>query len=153
VGTELNDVATCSPRGHARAMTSQAKGTFEIQATREPPYDSADGVVIGRTKFDKQWSGDVEATSVVEMISAGTEVKGSAAYVAMERIRGKVHGKSGSFVVHHTGILDRGAPSLSIRIVPDSGTGELRGISGTIQIDIVEKKHFYTLDYALRPAP
>jgi hypothetical protein len=133
-------------------MTRQAKGTFEIQATREPPYDSADGVVIGRTRFDKQLSGDLEGTSTVEMISAGTEVRGSAAYVAIERIRGRVHGRTGSFVVHHTGVMDRGTPSLSISVVPDSGTGELRGIAGSMKIDIVEKKHFYTLDYTLPEA-
>jgi hypothetical protein len=130
-------------------MTKQAKGTFEVQATREPPYDTADGVVIGRTRIDKQFRGDLEGSGVVDMISAGTEVKGSAAYVAIERIRGTLHGRSGTFVVHHTGVMDRGAPSLSIAVVPGSGAGELRGISGTITIDIVEKQHFYTFDYSL----
>ena len=132
-------------------MNRVAKGTFDIQATREPPYDAADGVTIGRTGFDKQFHGDLEGTSHVEMISAVTDVKGSAAYVAIERIRGSLHGKAGSFVAHHTGVMNRGAQSLSISIVPDSGTGELRGLSGTIAIEIVEKQHHYTFDYALAP--
>lgn len=132
-------------------MSKQAKGTFEIQATREPAYDDEDGVALARTKLDKQFQGALEGTSVVHMIAAGGNVKGSAAYVAVERIRGTLEGRRGGFVVHHTGVMDRGTPSLTISIVPDSGTGALRGIRGSMAIEIVEGKHFYTLDYTLEP--
>ena len=86
------------------------------------------------------------------MLTASGSVAGSAAYVAIERITGTLHGRAGSFAVHHVGILTRGAPQLTITVVPDSGTGELIGIAGTIAIRIVEGTHFYDLDYTLAPA-
>lgn len=130
-------------------MTQIAQGSFTVQATREPPYDDALGVSIGRTHLEKAFDGDLVATSRVEMIGAMTETKGSAAYVAIERIQGTLHGREGSFVLHHTGVMNRGAMSLSIQVVPDSGSGALVGISGSCRIDVTEGKHFYTLEYAL----
>ena len=130
-------------------MTATATGTFEVQATRHPPYDEADGVVLGRMTFAKQFAGELTGTSALEMISAFTPVKGSAGYVAVERITGTVAGRTGGFVVLHTGLMDRGQPSLSIAIVPDSGTGELAGIRGEMGIDITDGQHFYTLKYTL----
>lgn len=130
-------------------MTQIAQGSFTVQATREPPYDDALGVSIGRTHLEKAFDGDLVATSQVEMIGAITETKGSAAYVAVERIKGTLHGREGSFVLHHTGVMNRGAMSLSVQVVPDSGSGALVGISGSCRIDITDGKHFYTFEYVL----
>lgn len=126
-----------------------AKGTFEISATASPPYDTADGARLSRTNIAKTLSGDLEATSVVEMLSATTDVKGSAGYVALERVHGALHGKHGTFVLQHSGTMTRGTPTLSVTVVPDSGTAGLKGIAGTMTIDIVNGKHSYTFDYVL----
>jgi len=125
------------------------KGSFEIQMQAEPPYDSLDGVTLGRARFDKQFSGPLSATSQVQMLASRTRVENSAGYVAIERIAGTLDGKRGSFVVLHTGLMTRGERSLTITIVPDSGTGELGGISGRMDIQIVNGQHFYELDYEL----
>jgi hypothetical protein len=128
-------------------MVHQARGTFDIQAQREPPFDPGEGATLGRTSFTKQFHGELEATSVVHMLSAVTEVKGSAGYVALERVKGELSGRTGSFVLQHSGVMTRGKPELSVTVVPDSGTQELKGIAGRLSIDIVDGKHFYTFDY------
>jgi len=120
-----------------------ASGTFEVKLT---PQESAN---IGRMSIDKQFHGDLEATSKGEMLSAMTDVKGSAGYVALERVTGTLHGRSGSFVLQHSGTMTRGEPQLSVTVVPDSGTGELTGLAGALTIKNVEKQHFYAFDYAL----
>jgi len=131
----------------------RATGTFEITMTPQPPYDAAEGVTLGRTKIDKRFHGALEATSVVEMLSAGTSVKGSAGYVAIEKVVGTLEGRSGSFVLQHSGTMTRGVPQLTVSVVPDSGTGELTGIAGTMTIDIVDGKHLFTLNYRLGDGP
>jgi hypothetical protein len=128
-----------------------AKGSFEVAMKAEPPYDTVDGVTLSRASFDKHFWGPLEATSQVQMLAARTAIETSAGYVAIERISGTLEGRRGTFVVVHTGLMARGTPSLSITIVPDSGTGELSGISGRMAIQIVEGKHFYELDYSLAP--
>jgi hypothetical protein len=130
-------------------MSTRAKGTFEITMTPHPPYDTAKGATIARASIDKKLEGELTATSKVEMISAMSEVKGSAGYVAIERINGTLNGRTGTFVVQHMGTMSRGTQSLTIHVVPDTGTGELEGLTGKMAIDIVEGKHFYTLDYDL----
>lgn len=135
--------------GQVRRMMMQGKGTFEIKSTPHAPYDSTDGVTVGRMTFDKQFQGDLEATSVVEMLYARTPVEGSAAYVAIERIRGALKGKAGAFVVHHTGIMNDGKQTLTIDVVPGSGTGALTGLRGRMTIEIVDGKHFYAFDGTL----
>jgi Protein of unknown function (DUF3224) len=130
-------------------MTELAQGTFDVTATRQPPYDSADGLVLGRTSFVKSFAGELEASSTVEMLSAGTPTQGSAVYVALERVNGKLAGRSGNFILVHYGVMNRGTPSLKLEVAPDSGTGELVGISGQMQIEIKDGKHFYRLEYAL----
>lgn len=132
-------------------MTKQAKGTFEVQLT---PRAAADGeaAVPGRLTFHKQFTGELEGTSQGQMLAARADVKGSAGYVAMETITGTLHGRSGTFVLQHSGTSDRGALSLSIHVVPDTGTGLLAGLTGKLMIDIVEGKHFYDFLYAL-PEP
>ena len=113
--------------------------------------DPAAGATLGRLSIAKRYAGDLEAEALGEMLTAATSVKGSAAYVAVERVTGTLAGKRGSFALHHTGVMDRGAPRLAITVVPDSGTDELAGITGTMSITIVEKEHFYDLEYTLSP--
>ena len=111
-----------------------------------------DGIGAGHYRFDKRFLGDLDASSVVHMLAVGTDVPGSAAYVAIERVNGSLQGRAGSFFLQHNGIMNRGTATLSLSIVPDSGTGELVGISGRMAIDITGGKHFYTLDYAIPAA-
>src|SRR5580658_6580328 len=118
-----------------------ASGTFEVKLT---PQESAN---IGRMSIDKQFHGDLEATSKGEMLSAMTEVKGWAGYVAIERVTGNLQERSGSFVLQHSGIMTRGEPQLSVTVVPDSGAGELTGLAGALTIRIAEKQHYYEFDY------
>ncbi|MET0340034.1 MAG: DUF3224 domain-containing protein [Polyangiales bacterium] len=129
-------------------MSGSARGTFEIQAQRHPPYDERAGATLARVTFTKQFTGDLVAESNVEMLGAITEVKGSAGYVAIERVVGTLSNKQGSFVLQHSGTMARGAQSLSVTVVPDSATDALRGLSGTMRIDVADGKHHYTFDYA-----
>jgi len=135
-------------------MTTRAIGTFEVTMNPEPPYDSNEGASIGRVSIKKQFSGDLQATSTVEMIGARSlQVKGSAGYVAIERVVGKLHGKNGSFVLQHSGTMTRGKGELLVSVVPDSGTGELKGISGRMTIEISDGNHSYGFDYSFEDAP
>lgn len=133
-------------------MDRQAKGEFEVKRSPEAPCDLGDGVQAGHFRFDKRFLGPLDATSVVHMLAIGTDVPGSAAYVAVERISGTLDGRAGAFCMQHSGVMDRGRASLSLTVVPDSGTGELAGLSGRMAIDIVDGKHFYTLDYGIPDA-
>jgi len=126
-------------------MTQHATGDFDVDLKPVASYDPA----VGRMSIDKQFRGDLAATSKGEMLAVGGGEQGSAAYVAMERVTGTLHGKRGTFALHHTGIMNRGAPSLTIWVVPDSGTDELKGIAGAMQIIISGDKHVYTFDYTL----
>ena len=130
-------------------MKSTAMGTFEVTLEPQGPGDSSGGTTLGRMSIDKQFSGDLEGASRGEMLSAMTSVSGSAGYVAMERISGTLQGRSGSFVLHHKGTMDRGKQDASITVVPDSGTGELSGITGTMTIRVENDRHHYDLDYTL----
>lgn len=130
-------------------MDQQAKGEFDVERSIEPSCDMGDGVAAGHYRFDKRFAGELEATSVVHMLAVGTDVPGSAAYVAIERVSGNLHGRTGHFFLQHNGVMNRGAASLLLTIVPDSGGGALAGISGRMAIDITQGKHFYTLDYQL----
>ena len=127
----------------------QAKGEFDVNRSDEPACDMGDGVNAGHYRFDKHFRGALDASSVVHMLAVGTDVPGSAAYVAIERLSGTLDGRTGTFFLQHNGIMNRGAATLSLSIVPDSGTGELLGISGRMGIEIRDGRHFYTLDYAL----
>jgi hypothetical protein len=130
-------------------MTTHAKGTFEVRLTPAVPEDKGQGSTLGRMSIDKQFHGDLEATSKGEMLSAGTAVKGSAGYVAIERVSGALHGRTGSFILQHSGIMTRGAPQLTITVVPDSGSGQLAGLAGKMAITIVDGKHSYEFEYTL----
>jgi hypothetical protein len=126
-----------------------AKGKFELTMHRDPPYDDAGGVVLAHARLEKRFSGALEATSQVHMISAHSAMPTSAAYVAVEKISGTLDGRPGSFTVVHLGIGDASGRSLRIEVVPDSGTEALAGIRGTMAIDIVDGQHFYTVEYGL----
>jgi hypothetical protein len=133
-------------------MKTHASGPFDVKLNPQSSEEDADGTGLGRLSIDKQFHGDLEATSKGEMLSAGTSVKGSAGYVAIERVRGTLQGRTGTFILQHSGTMTRGAPQLAISVVPDSGTGGLEEISGTMAINIVNGKHFYEFDYVLPAA-
>lgn len=130
-------------------MSHQARGTFEV--TLQPlAFEGAEPEwKLGRMSIDKQVSGDLVATTRGQMLSAMTGTKGSAGYVAMERVTGTLHGRRGSFVLQHRGLMDRGSPSLSVVVVPDSGTDELIGLEGEFRIIIEGGKHSYEFNYRL----
>ena len=127
-------------------VTKHATGTFEVKMVPQADENSA---TVGRMLLDKQFLGDLEAASTGQMLAVMTPVNGSAGYVAMERVHGKLHGRSGTFALQHSGTMTRGTPQLVITVVPDSDTGELAGLSGKMTINIVEGKHFYEFDYTL----
>jgi hypothetical protein len=133
-------------------MSNHASGTFEVETTPQPPYDAGAGVSLARVSISKQFRGDLEATSTVEMLGAMTEVTGSAGYVAIERVTGTLDGRAGGFVLQHAGTMRRGEAELSVTVVPDSGSGELKGIAGRMKIDIADGKHLYEFDYTLDDA-
>ncbi|HEX8957042.1 MAG TPA: DUF3224 domain-containing protein, partial [Burkholderiaceae bacterium] len=118
-----------------------ATGTFEVKLTPQTLAHSIDGLPLARMSLDKTFSGDLEAVSNGEMTSAGTQVKGSAGYVAMEWVRGTLHGRKGGFVLQHSATMNRGVPEMHIAVVPDSGTGELLGLAGNLTITVTEGKH------------
>jgi hypothetical protein len=135
-------------------MTMHASGTFEVKLNmQKADSEAAESANLGRMSIEKQFHGDLEGTSAGEMLSAGTEVKGSAGYVAMERVSGTLGGRTGAFVLQHSGTMTRGEPQLSVTVLPDSGTGELVGIAGKLEIKIIEKKHFYEFVYTLPETP
>lgn len=124
-----------------------ARGTFEVNMEPEPPFLEQDGVTLNRNAVRKEFSGDMAGTSEAQMLAAFTGTPGSAGYVAIEHFTGSVDGKPGSFVLQHNGVMNKGDAQLTVTIVPDSGTGELAGISGTMEIDNNEGQHSYVLDY------
>ncbi len=130
-------------------VTNRASGTFEVKLNPQVPDDKVGDPSVGRMSIDKQFHGDLEATSKGQMLAVRTDVKGSAGYVAMERVTGSLHGHSGTFALQHSGTMTRGAQKLTVTVVPDSGTGELVGLGGKMTIDIVDGKHFYVFEYTL----
>ncbi|MFN8650379.1 MAG: DUF3224 domain-containing protein [Gemmatimonadales bacterium] len=121
-----------------------ARGTFDVTLKPLPAHCPE----LGRMSIDKAFQGDLEATSLGEMLSAMGAVKGSAGYVAQERVTGTLAGRRGSFVLQHNATMTRGTPALQIIVVPDSGTEELGGLSGTMHIIVEGKQHSYVLDYS-----
>jgi hypothetical protein len=130
-------------------VTHHASGSFDVKAT---PADGQSGDTISRMTLDKQFHGDLEGTSQGQMLATGS-AKGSGAYVAIERITGTLQGHAGSFTLQHSGTMNRGAPQLTITVVPDSGTEQLAGIEGKMNIIIAaDGKHSYDFEYTL-PSP
>lgn len=135
------------------AMPTRASGTFEVAMKPQPLHDHPEDAVLGRMTLDKKFHGDLEAASKGEMLTAVTATQGSAGYVAIERVTGTLQGRSGSFVLQHSGTMTRGTPHLIITVVPDSGTGQLAGIAGTMTINIADGKHSYDFEYTLAGNP
>ena len=134
-------------------VAKRAAGPFDVKLNPQSSDADPAGSTLARLSIEKQFHGDLEAISKGEMLSAGTQVKGSAGYVAIERVSGTLHGRRGTFVLQHSGTMTRGAPQLIVSVVPDSGTGELVGLAGTMQIDIASGKHSYVFEYTLPATP
>jgi Protein of unknown function (DUF3224) len=130
-------------------VATHAHGTFDVKISPQPPQDNVGDPTVGRMSIDKQFHGDLEATSKGQMLTAMTDVKDSAGYVAIERVNGTLNGRSGTFALQHTGTMTRGEPRLVITVVPDSGTGQLVGLTGKMTIDIADGKHSYGFEYTL----
>jgi hypothetical protein len=148
----MQSTAQTAPSQKEVNVTQHASGPFDVKMIPQPPKsDDKSESGFGRMLGDKQYHGDLEATAKVEMLASGTGGKGSSgAYVALERVTGRLKGREGSFVLVHTGIMTRGTPQLTIAVVPDSGTGQLAGISGTMTINIAaDGKHSYDFKYTL----
>ena len=128
----------------------RAAGTFDVKLTPQTLADAQADPLMGRLALDKQFQGDLQASSKGEMLSARTSIENSAGYVAIERVTGTLGGKKGSFVLQHSGTMTRGQQHLEITVVPDSGTAELAGLKGTMTIRNEGGKHFYELAYSLR---
>jgi hypothetical protein len=124
-----------------------AAGPFEVKLLPLP--DSSADPSLGRMSIDKQFHGDLEATSQGQMLTGMTSVKGSAGYVAIEKVTGTLSGRRGTFILQHTGVMNRGTPQLTISVVPDSGSDELTGLTGTMAINIADGKHSYSFEYML----
>jgi len=131
-------------------MNAHAKGTFVVNLTQQ---ESGTDHAIGRMTIDKKFTGDLDATSAGEMLAVGTAVAGSAGYVAMERVSGTLAGREGTFALQHSGTMTRGDATLSVTVVPDSGTGDLAGLSGTMTIERTGDGHRYEFAYALPGVP
>ena len=129
---------------------NRATGSFEVKVVPQKPDNKPEEEAkLGRMSIDKVFQGGLEGTSKGEMLSLMTEVKGSGVYVAIERVTGTLHGRKGSFALHHTGLMLRNTPQLSVTVVPDSGTDELVGLTGSMKINIEGGKHTYEFEYAL----
>jgi hypothetical protein len=132
------------------AVTNRATGTFDVKLA--PQQD--EGSPLGRMTIDKQFHGGIDGTSKGQMLSVMTAVKGSGGYVALEQVTGSLEGRKGTFCLQHNGTMTRGTPSLALAVVPDSGTDQLAGLTGTMTIDIApDGKHSYTFQYAIAPQP
>ncbi|MGH7591371.1 MAG: DUF3224 domain-containing protein [Gemmatimonadales bacterium] len=131
-------------------MTTRATGPFEVKLAPLEPYNKDEEAGLARMSIDKEFTGDLAAHSRGEMLAVGTGFKGSAGYVAVERVTGTLHGKRGGFALQHNATMDRGVPALNVIVVPDSGTGELQGITGRMNIIIAPGgAHSYEFDYAI----
>ncbi len=134
--------------GHSEENEAMiARGTFEVEVTPQPP-DAAAGP-FQRLLLAKKLSGDLEGASEGQMLGAYSPVEGSGGYVALELVTGVLHGKKGTFMLQHNGTMRKESYRTDVSVVPDSGTGELTGIAGTMKIIIEGKKHSYELEYTL----
>ena len=128
---------------------NRAMGSFEVTLQPLSNAEVSAEASLGRMLLLKKFSGDLVASARGQMLTASTGMKGSAAYVAIDQVTGELGGRRGSFVLQHSGSMNRGVPTLSIMVVPDSGTGELAGLTGTLSINIIDGKHFYDFIYSL----
>lgn len=150
--TPAETPAPKTPPAAAPSGALHARGTFDVKLTPQGADDTRDGATTGRMTADKQYHGDLEGTGQGEMLSALADVKGSGSYVAIERVSGTLNGRKGTFVLAHSGTMTRGAQQLNITVVPDSGTGELAGLTGKMAIEITGGQHKYDFEYVLSEA-
>ncbi len=135
-------------------MSLHATGPFDVKIDPQPPDEKGGGAAIGRMLLDKHYHGDLEATSKGTMLAAGTGAKNSSGgYVALEIVTGSLKDRTGTFVLQHSATMNRGVPQLSITVVPDSGTGQLIGLAGKMNINIADGKHSYDFEYTLPETP
>jgi hypothetical protein len=127
----------------------RASGSFEVTVQPLANAEVSSDPMLGRFLLTKKFSGDFDAAARGQMLSVGTPTKGSAGYVAIDQVTGTLGGRKGGFVLQHSGCMNRGEPTLSIHVVPDSGSGELAGLTGTLSINIVDGQHFYDFLYSL----
>jgi Protein of unknown function (DUF3224) len=132
-------------RPQEKKFMNEVSGEFDVKIVPLATEDDK----MGMMALDKKYHGDLNATGKGRALTGMTEVKGSAAYVAIERVHGKLKGVEGTFLLQHTGVMAKGTQSLVVRIVPDSGAGDLAGIEGEMHIKIADGKHFYRLEYTL----
>jgi hypothetical protein len=132
-------------------VKARATGPFDVRRTAQAQAPD-EAALLARHELAKVFHGDLEGTGAGVMLSLGTAVAGSAAYSALEVVRGRLHGREGTFALQHTGVMTRGEPALAIRVVPDSGAGELAGLDGTLGIRIEDGQHYYDFDYSLPDA-
>jgi hypothetical protein len=131
-------------------MSLRATGTFQLDWDEKEPYDSDEGATLTMATAGHKFQGDIDGSGVVHLIKAMTREPTSAGYVAIERVTATVHGRTGGFVLQHSAISNRGDRELNVVVVPDSGTGRLIGISGSLQINVeADGTHNYTFDYVL----
>ena len=142
-------VSTYAQKDSAMTAMTRATGTFDVKVIPQGSPDTAEGISLGRMSLDKQFHGDLEAASKGEMLTSGLESNGSAAYVAIERVIGTLNGRKGSFALMHQGTMNREGQKLTVVVVPDSGTGQLAGLTGAMTITIIDKKHLYDFAYSL----
>lgn len=123
----------------------EVTGSFDVRM-QPPPPQAADFV---RLTLDKTFKGGLEGTSLVEMLASGDGRDPSGGYVALERFTGRLQGRSGSFIMQHSGTMEPGVMNISVLVTPGSGAGELEGITGSLIIRKEGKQHFYTLRFTL----
>ncbi len=132
-----------------KGAAMHASGAFDVKLTPQPADEKTNDPLLGRMSIDKHYHGELEATGTGQMLTGGDYKTGSAGYVAMEKVTGTLQGRTGTFLMQHSGTLTQGAQQLSITIVPGTGTGQLAGIAGKMDVKITDGKHFYELDYTL----
>lgn len=141
--------ATNQPPKETTKM-NHAHGTFDVTVTpQKADNQAAETAQLGRLSIDKKFSGELEGVSTGEMLSVGTEIEGSGGYVAIERVKASLNGKTGTFVLQHLGTMTKTEAVMKITVLPDSGTGQLTGIAGTMTITIEKGKHAYDFAYTL----
>src|SRR5687767_3723682 len=126
-----------------------ARGSFETSTSQPAPYETVEGVSFARSRLQRRFEGDLLAVGQLEMLGARTPTPGSAGYVALERVTGELHGRRGSFSLLHTALMGHGQRTLTMQIVPASGTGELRQISGSMEVSVEHGARVYRLSYEL----
>jgi uncharacterized protein DUF3224 len=134
-------------------VPAHATGSFDVRITPRPPDDNAAPPSFGRMSIDKHFHGDLDGTSQGTMLTGATDATGARVYVAIERVTGTLRGRTGTFLLMHGGTMTRTAQHLSVTVVPESGTGDLAGLTGKMAITIVDGKHLYDFEYTVGEKP